>query len=76
MRIEVITMSISYKKLWKLLIDKDMTKTQLREKADIATSTLAKLSKDEQVSMDVLLRICKTLDCGLDEIVEISKEAK
>lgn len=69
-------MSISYKKLWKLLIDKDMTKTQLREKAYIATSTLAKLSKDEQVSMDVLLRICKTLDCGLDDIVEISKEAK
>ena len=69
-------MSISYKKLWKLLIDKDMTKTQLREKADIATSTLAKLSKDEQVSMDVLLRICKTLDCGLDDIVEISKEVK
>ena len=69
-------MSISYKKLWKLLIDKDMTKTQLREQADIATSTLAKLSKDEQVSMDVLLRICKTLDCGLDDIVEISKEVK
>ena len=69
-------MSISYKKLWKLLIDKDMTKTDLRLKADIATSTLAKLSKDEQVSMDVLLRICKTLDCGLDDIVEISKEAK
>ncbi len=74
--LEVITMSISYKKLWKLLIDKDMTKTQLREKADIATSTLAKLSKDEQVSMDVLLRICKTLDCGLDDIVEISKEVR
>lgn len=69
-------MSISYKKLWKLLIDKDMTKTQLREQADISTSTLAKLSKDEQVSMDVLLRICKTLDCGLDDIVEISKEVK
>ena len=69
-------MSISYKKLWKLLIDKDMTKTQLREKADIATSTLAKLSKDEQVSMDVLLRICKSLDCGFDDIVEISKEEK
>ena len=69
-------MSISYKKLWKLLIDKDMTKTQLREKAAIATSTLAKLSKDEQVSMDVLLRICKTLDCGLDDIVEISKEVR
>lgn len=69
-------MNISYKKLWKLLIDKDMTKTQLREKADIATSTLAKLSKDKQVSMDVLLRICKTLDCGLDDIIEISKEVR
>ena len=67
-------MSISYKKLWKLLIDKDMNKTQLREQADIATSTLAKLSKDEQVSMDVLLRICKILNCSLDDIVEIKKE--
>ena len=65
--------AVSYNNLWKLLIDKDMTKTQLREKADIATSTLAKLSKDEQVSMDVLLRICTALDCGLDDIVEISK---
>ncbi len=69
-------MSISYKKLWKLLIDKDMTKTQLREKADIATSTLAKLSKDEQVSMDVLLRICKTLDCDIADIMELTKESK
>ncbi len=70
------TMSISYKKLWKLLIDKDMTKTQLREKADIATSTLAKLSKDEQVSMDVLLRICKTLDCDISDIMELTKESR
>lgn len=69
-------MSISYKKLWKLLIDKDMTKTQLRKKADIATSTLAKLSKDEQVSMDVLLRICKTLDCDIADIMELTKESK
>ena len=69
-------MSISYKKLWKLLIDKDMTKTQLREKADIATSTLAKLSKDKQVSMDVLLRICKTLECDIADIMELTKESK
>ena len=55
-------MSISYNKLWKLLIDKGMTKTELRLKADIATSTLAKLSKNEQVSMEVLLKICKTLN--------------
>ncbi len=69
-------MSISYNKLWKLLIDKNMTKTELRLKADIATSTLAKLSKNEQVSMEVLLKICKTLNCDLSDIVEISKEAK
>ena len=50
-------MAISYNKLWKLLIDKGMTKTQLREKANISTVTLAKLGKNETVSMDVLLRI-------------------
>ena len=69
-------MSISYNKLWKLLIDKNMTKTELRLKADIATSTLAKLSKNEQVSMEVLLKNCKTLNCDLSDIVEISKEVK
>lgn len=69
-------MSISYNKLWKLLIDKNMTKTELRLKADIATSTLAKLSKNEQVSMEVLLKICKTLDCNFDDIIELTKEEK
>lgn len=69
-------MSISYNKLWKLLIDKNMTKTELRLKADIATSTLAKLSKNEQVSMEVLLKICKTLNCGFDDVVEIKKECE
>lgn len=69
-------MSISYNKLWKLLIDKNMTKTELRLKADIATSTLAKLSKNGQVSMEVLLKICKTLDCDISDILEIKKEAK
>lgn len=69
-------MSISYNKLWKLLIDKNMTKTQLRQQADVATSTLAKLSKNEQVSMEVLLKICKTLDCGLGDVVELKKEEK
>lgn len=67
-------MSISYNKLWKLLIDKNMTKTDLRLRADIATSTLAKLSKNEQVSMDVLVKICKALDCGFDDVVELKKE--
>lgn len=67
-------MAISYNKLWKLLIDKKMTKTDLRLKVDISTSTLAKLSKDEQVSLDVLAKICKTLDCDISEIMEFKKE--
>ena len=63
-------MVVSYNKLLKLLVDKNMTKTELRLKADIATSTLAKLSKNEQVSMEVLLKICKTLNCDLSDIVK------
>ena len=66
-------MTISYNKLWKLLIDKNMTKTELRIQADIATTTLAKLSKNEQVSMEVLLKICNVLKCTLDDIVELVK---
>ena len=53
-----------------------MTKTDLRLKADIGTSTLAKLGKNEQVSMDVLLRICKVLNCDISEIMEVIKESK
>ena len=64
-------MAISYNKLWKLLIDKGMTKTQLREKANISTVTLAKLGKNETVSMEVLLRICKELGCDFEDVVEI-----
>ena len=67
-------MAISYNRLWKLLIDKGMTKTQLREKANISTVTLAKLGKNETVSMDILLRICKELDCDFDEIIEVTKD--
>ena len=67
-------MAISYNRLWKLLIDKGMTKTQLREKANISTVTLAKLGKNEMVSMDILLRICKELDCEFDEIIEVTKD--
>ncbi|MBE7080072.1 MAG: helix-turn-helix transcriptional regulator [Clostridiales bacterium] len=64
-------MAISYNKLWKLLIDKKMTKTELRLAADISTTTLAKLGKDETVSMDVMLRICKVLNCGIEDVIEI-----
>ena len=64
-------MAISYNKLWKLLIDKKMTKTELRLAADISTTTLAKLGKGETVSMDVMLRICKVLNCGIEDVMEI-----
>ena len=67
-------MAISYNRLWKLLIDKGMTKTQLREKANISTVTLAKLGKNETVSMDILVRICKELDCAIEDIVEVIKD--
>ena len=64
-------MAISYNKLWKLLIDKGMTKTQMRLQADISTTTLAKLGKNETVSMDVLLKICKLLDCNVGDIMDV-----
>ena len=67
-------MAISYNKLWKLLIDKKMTKTELRVAADISTTTLAKLGKDETVSMDVMLRICKVLNCGIEDVMQIVSE--
>ena len=67
-------MAVSYTKLWKLLIDKGMTKTQMRLQADISTTTLAKLGKNETVSMDVLLKICKLLDCNVGDIMDVINE--
>lgn len=67
-------MALSYNKLWKLLIDKGMTKTQMRLKADISTTTLAKLGKNETVSMEILLRICKVLDCNVGDIMDVINE--
>ena len=64
-------MSVSYKKLWKLLIDKNMIKKQLREQAGLTTNVIAKLGKDENVSTEVLCKIGKALECGLDDIIEI-----
>ena len=63
-------MAISYKKLWKLLIDRDMKKSDLRKSAKISSSSLAKLGKNENVTTDVLLKICKALDVNLEDIVE------
>ena len=67
-------MAVSYNKLWKLLIDKGMTKTELRLQTDMSTATLAKMSKNEVVSMDVMLRICKVLDCNVGDIMDATKE--
>lgn len=65
---------VSYKKLWKLLIDRDMTKTDLWDKTGISTVSLAKLGKDENITTDVLLKTCNGLDCDISEIMETVKE--
>ena len=67
-------MSISYKKLWKLLIDRDMKKKDLREAAGISTASMAKLGKNENVTTDVLVKICKALKCDISDIMEIVDE--
>lgn len=64
-------MSVSYKKLFKLLIDKDMKKKDLKEKAGIGNSTMTKLANDENVTVEVMAKICGTLDCKMDDIIEI-----
>lgn len=66
-------MAVSYNKLWKLLIDKGMTKTGLRIRTDMSTSTLAKMSKNEVVSMDIMLRICDVLECNVGDIMDVTK---
>ena len=67
-------MKASYKKLWKLLIDRDMSKTDLRLKAGISTMALAKLGKNENVSMEVLKKVCMALQCDIGDIMELIPE--
>ncbi|SHI17477.1 helix-turn-helix domain-containing protein [Sporanaerobacter acetigenes] len=67
-------MVINYNKLWKLLIDKNMKKMDLKEAAHIGTTTLSRLSKNQPVSMDVLMRICKVLKCDIGDIVEFTEK--
>ncbi len=64
-------MAASYKKLWKLLIDKEMKKEDLRKAAGITTTAMAKLGRNETVHMDILLKICKALECDISDIMEI-----
>ena len=67
-------MIYSYNKLWKMLIDRKITKTQMRQQAGISTNMLAKMGKDEPVSMEALAKISTALECGLDDIVEITAD--
>ena len=64
-------MYIDYSKLWKLLVDKNMNKTELRMASGITTTALAKLGRDENVNTEVLAKICKTLDCKIEDIMEM-----
>ena len=64
-------MEVSYKKLWKLLIDKDMKKKDLLATAGISWASVTKLSKGEPVSMEVLMKICKALDCNIGDVVDL-----
>ena len=64
-------MAVSYNKLWKKLIDLEMSRTELRLKAGLSTRQLAKLGKNENVTTDILVKICKSLDCKLEDIMEV-----
>lgn len=63
-------MEVSYKKLWKILIDKDMKKGDLQSKAGISWASVTKMSKGENVSMDVLMKVCKYLECNIGDIMD------
>lgn len=69
-------MAISYKKLWKLLIDKDMLKKDLQKKAGISSASITKLGKNENVNTDILEKICKALDCDISDIMQMSEDPK
>ena len=69
-------MKMSYNKLWKLLIDKKMKKSDLRKNAGISSSSLAKLTKDENVTTEVLAKICKELNCDVSDIMEFIPESE
>jgi len=64
-------LKISYKKLWKLLIDRDMKKGDLQKAAGVSWASVTKLSKGEPVSMEVLMKICRALDCNIGDIMDL-----
>ena len=69
-------MKVSYNKLWKMLIDKKMNKNALRNAASMSPNTIAKMGRDENVSMDVLVRICEVLKCDIGDIMEMISDAE
>lgn len=69
-------MAVQYNRLWKLLIDKKMKKSALTELADVSSSTIAKLNRDEYVSLEVLERICRELRCDIGDVVELTEESE
>jgi len=72
---EVSEVTISYNRLWKLLIDKSIKRTELKRLAGVSTNVIAKLGKNEPVAMETLAKICTALQCGIDDIVEINSDA-
>ena len=69
-------MDVSYNKLFKMLIDKGMKKTEFAKEVGISATTLAKLSRNETVSMEVIIRICRALGCSVDDIMDILPETR
>lgn len=69
-------MSVSYNKLWKLMIDKNINKTRLREEAGISSNAMSKLGRNESVRVDVLVKICNHLGCTMDDIMEIIPDSE
>lgn len=67
-------MAVSYKKLWKLLIDRDMKKKELAELANLSTYTINKLNRGDNVNTDTLVKICRALNCTFDDIMEVLPE--
>lgn len=68
-----VEMAISYNKLWKILIDKKMNKKDLRLKTGVSTAVIAKMGKGENLTTDILLKVCNALDCDICDIMEIEK---
>ena len=69
-------MTISYNKLWKLLIDEGINKTQLRERTKMSSSTMAKMVKNQPVALPILTKICEELNCNIGDIVEFIPDSK